>query len=431
MIKCYGAGWVLPVLFISFFLTACTEPDVVGLDLQPVSEQPGVRIDTLEVETYVAAEDSLVVWSPSKNLIELPTLFAGSYNDPYTGSTLAGFVSQIRIGNTITSGTFNGATSVDSIVLSILYRDINGDSTATHRLSVWELAEPLYNDSTYYSGRSYSRSNFLGHLDFVPEIRDSVVIGSAKSAPQMRIPLDTAFGGRLLRDYISNPNLFSGNTEFLNYFKGIVVVDSVDGVGSILSFPSTSGVHRLTVYFSGNRSYEFVIDLNAVRHAYFKHQYLLPLTDNVQDDLLVVQSMAGLKDSIKIVNPEKLIAGGPVSISSARLIFETDAATGTSNFQPHTNLLIFASDSTGKNLTTPDATESSGYYGGAYNTDTKSYTFNVARYLQRLLSNYVQGGQKDYGLFLVAGGSTSNARRTLLKGKSSVKLIVTSTKFNP
>lgn len=431
MFKSYGALAKLLALSLGILVSSCTEPDVVGLDLQPVSEQPGLRVDTLEVETYVSAEDSLVVWSPTKNLVELPTLFAGSYNDPYTGRSFAGFVSQIRIGNTITSGTFGGATAVDSVVLSVLYRDINGDTTATHRLSVWELADPLFNDSTYYSNRTYSRSNFLGHSDFVPKVRDSVLIGSTKSAPQMRIALDTAFGGRLLRDYISNPSFFSDNTGFLNYFRGIVVVDSVDGLGSILSFPSTSGVHRLTIYFAGNRSYEFVIDLNSVRHAYFRHEYLPTLNDNVQDDLLIVQSMAGLKDSLKIVNPEKLIANGLVSISSARLIFETDGATEGSNFQPHLNLLVFGSDSTGRNTTTADATESAGYYGGAYDFTNKRYTFNIARYLQRLLTNSVSGGQKDYGLFLVAGGSTSNARRTLLKGKTSVKLIVTSTKFNP
>jgi hypothetical protein len=46
------------------------------------------------------------------------------------------------------------------------------------------------------------------------------------------------------------------------------------------------------------------------------------------------------------------------------------------------------------------------------------------------LTKIVEEGGKDYGLFLVAGGSTSNAQRTLLKGNNSLKLIVTYSKFN-
>jgi hypothetical protein len=42
-----------------------------------------------------------------------------------------------------------------------------------------------------------------------------------------------------------------------------------------------------------------------------------------------------------------------------------------------------------------------------------------------------ESGKKDYGLFIAAGGSTSNAQRTVLQGGSSMKLIVTYTKINP
>ncbi|MBK7964568.1 MAG: DUF4270 family protein, partial [Bacteroidetes bacterium] len=131
-----------------------------GLDLQPVSEVPGLSTDTLDVESYVVMEDSLIVWSPLKNLIELPTLFLGSYDDPFVGKTQAGFVAQIRLGNTITSTTFAGATTPDSVVLSFLYKDINGDTNSVHHISVYELNEKLYTDSTYYSARTYSRTNF-------------------------------------------------------------------------------------------------------------------------------------------------------------------------------------------------------------------------------------------------------------------------------
>ena len=431
MLKRMNKAMLFASLTIIVVISSCTEPDLIGLDLQPVSEIPGVSTDTLVVESYVVPEDSLIVWSPLKNLLELPTLFAGSYDDPYLGKTQAGFLAQIRLGNTITANTFAAATTPDSVVLSFLYKDLEGDSTVTHRISVYELNEKLFNDSTYYSGRTYAHSTFLGHADLVPKLNDSVNIGGVKSAPQLRLPLDTALGGKFMREYINNPATFASNTSFMDYFKGVYVVDSADGVGSIVSLPSTSSIHRLTIYFSGNKSYEFLIDVNAVRLSYFTHQYLSMNTDNIPDNYLVVASMAGLKDSLSIKNLTSLYDNGPVSISAARLIFEVEDVSTVSNFDAHNNLLIFGSDSVGNNRPTADATEASGYYGGLYNSTSKTYTFNIARYLQQTVKNVVENGGKDYGLFLVAGGSTSNARRTVLKGQSGIKLIVTKTKFNP
>ncbi|MBK7886391.1 MAG: DUF4270 family protein [Bacteroidetes bacterium] len=431
MLKHFRQEVLFVLLSFLFLMPSCTEPDLIGLDLQPLSQQPGLKVDTLTLETFTVPEDSLIVWSPLKNLIELPTLFIGSYDDPYLGKTQAGFVSQIRLGNTITSSTFAGVTTPDSVVLSFLYRGIEGDSTVTHHISVYELDEVLYTDSTYYSSRTYSRTGFLGHVDLIPEIRDSVLVGSTFAAPQLRIPLDTALGGRFMREYISNPGLFASNTAFIDFFNGVLLVDSADGVGSIVSLPSTSGVHRLTLYFSGNKSYEFLIDVNAVRLSYFMHQYLPSVYDNVPDNQLVVASMAGLKDSLVIKNLTSLYDDGPVSVSSARLIIKLQDGTTTSNFLPHNNLLIFGSDSTGKNITTADATETSAYYGGAFDDTKDEYIFNVARYVQQTVKKVVENGGKDYGLFLVAGGSTSNAKRTVLQGQDAIKLIVTTTKINP
>ena len=414
-----------------FLLQSCNEPDLIGLDLQPVSEIPGVSIETLDVESFVVMEDSLIMWSPLKNLIESPTLFIGSYDDPYLGRTQASTVAQIRLGNTITTTTFAGATTPDSVVLSFLYREINGDSTSLHHISVYELNQKLFNDSTYYSSRTYDRfTTTIGHADLIPTL-DSLEFNSVKIAPQLRIPMDTSFGGRLMREYISNPTTFASNTAFTDYFKGIVMVDSADGLGSIVTLTSTSSIHLLTIYFSGNKSYQFLIDAGAVRTSFFSHQYLPMNLDKIPDDDLVVASMAGLKDSLVIKNIASLYDDGPVSISSARLIFDLKDGSTTNTFNPHTNLLVFGSDSSGNNVATADANETSSYFGGLYDETQKKYTFNVARYVQQTLKKVVQNGGKDYGLFLVAGGSTSNARRSVVKGGGAIKLIVTKTKFNP
>jgi hypothetical protein len=422
---------LLSVLALAL-LSSCNDPDLIGVDLQPASEQPNVGvIDTFTINTYTVEEDSLVMWSPLKNLLESPTLYLGSLDDPYVGKSFAGFVSQIRLGNTITSGTFAGVTTPDSIVLSMNMRAIVGDSEAVHNISVYELKQDLYTDSSYYSGRNYSKGDLLGHVQLVPELVDSAVVGGTKVAPQLRMALDTAFGGKLMREYISNPTTFSSNTNFLSYLKGVVLVDSANGTGSILTMPSTSSFHKLTIYFSGNKYYEFLIDANAVRFSYFKHDYLPSNTDLTQDNQLVVSSMAGLKDSIYIPHLKELYANGPIAISKAELVIKLLSGSATTGFTNHDNLLVFGSDSLGKNISIGDALESTTYYGGSYDATHQEYKFNVGRYVQQTLRKVVENGGKDYGLFIAAAGSTSNARRTVLQGGTSMKLIVTYTKINP
>lgn len=413
-------------------LCSCNDPDLIGVDLQPASEQPNVSVvDTFTINTYTVEEDSLVMWSPLKNLLESPTLYLGSLDDPYVGKSYAGFVSQIRLGNTITTGTFAGVTTPDSIVLSMNMRAIVGDSNTVHNISIYELKQDLYTDSSYYSGRSYAKGDLLGHVQLVPELVDSAIVGGVKATPQLRMALDTAFGGKLMREYISNPTTFASNTNFLSYLKGVVLVDSANGLGSVLTMPSTSSLHKLTIYFSGNKYYEFLIDANAVRFSYFKHDYLSSNTDLIPDDQLIVSSMAGIKDSIYIPHLKELYANGPVAISKAELVIKVLSGSNTSGFTNHDNLLVFGSDSLGKNISIGDALESTTYYGGGFDITHQQYKFNVGRYVQQTLKKVVENGGKDYGLFIAAAGSTSNARRSVLQGGASMKLIVTYTKINP
>lgn len=418
----------LCAISIAFVASSCNDPDELGLDLQPVGDQPNViKVDTFTVETYTVAEDSLVT-----SRVESP-LFLGSMYDPgEIGYSQAGFCMQTRIGNTISATTFNGATTADSVVLSFAYNGFTGDSTSIHKISVYELSDRLYLDSVYYSSKSFTPASFLGHRDLVINRFDSVVIGGVNNPPQLRIALDTAFGGKILRQYIADPGVFASDDSWANFFKGVALVDSANdnGMGSILTLQPKSTANKLTVYFSGGSSYDFVLDEKSGRFSYFRHQYNANIGDAVQDVNIAVQSMSGLKDSLSIPYLSKLYDNGPVSISSAQLVFKLLPGSNTSGLDSHANLLVFGSDSTGKNILILDTQESSAYYGGAYNSTTQEYTFNIALHLQRTLKDVVEKGMKDYGLFLVAGGSTSNAQRTLLLGKGSVKLILTYTKVN-
>lgn len=410
----------LAVLLIGLF-TACEEPDLIGDNILPPGDQPGLLvIDTFTFSARSGQEDSLI-----SSRTESP-LFAGTINDPSVGFSQAGFAIQTRIGNTISSSTFNGATAVDSIILVFAWRAVYGDANSTHRFSVYELGESLSTDSSYYSTRSFTKSNLLAHVDFVPAPSDSVVVDSINRSPQLRIALDTAFGGKIVREYLSNPSAFGDNGSWQNYFKGIVIVDSADGNGSIITFESLSSLNRMTLYYQGDRSYDFILDGNVARANSFTHQYISDYTDTLSDATLAVQSMAGLKSLLIIPGLDQLSALGPLSINKAEVSFKVLAGSTSGDYDAHDNLLVFKRDSSGKNALIPDALESSSYYGGSFDLVSQSYRFNIARYIQQIIN----GTEENNGLFLVAGGSTSNARRTLIDA-SSLKLTITYTQINP
>ncbi len=410
-------------LLVSVLLTSCNEPDIIGLDLQPEDDQLGVnRLDTFQLDAYVTPEDSLVT-----SRIDQP-LFVGSMNEPlYYGSTYAGFAMQVRLGNTLTPGIFDNVTGADSIVLTFAWRTITGDTSEMHHLSVHQIGDALNTDSLYYSTKTFTTTAVLGHKDFKPSLSDSVIVDSVARSPQFRMALDSAFGTKLIQDFKNNPSDFASQSAFLSYLKGIVMVDSVDGKGSVITFEPASSFNRLTLYFGGTGVYDFVLDNNSARFNYFRHNYNPDLKDSVIDSRFVIQSMAGLKTKIKIPHLSEIKNKlGDVSINNAQIIFNLESGSDPDAFTPHSNLILFGSDSLGKNTLLIDATESSLYYGGIYNKSSKEYKFNISRYVQRVLT-----GTKDYGLYLVAGGSTSNSLRTILQGGTNVRFIVTYTLVNP
>jgi len=422
-------------LILTLLASSCSDPDDIGLNLRPTSDIPFVgTTDTFDIQTYTTKEDSLVMYATYKNALESPTLFLGSLVDANVGTSYAGFAAQVRVGNSITSTTFGGATTPDSIILSFDYKSHVGDTSLRHYISVYELTEDLSLDSVYYSGRNYLRSRWpIGHVDnFVPNYKDSATVNGVNLAPQLRIRLYNSFGKKIMTE--ANLNGFS-STSFKTFMKGIVLVDSVENGGCMMTLISNSTLNKMTFYYPINStpsSYSFAIDGSCVRSSFFNHNYRADYLDTITDTDIAVQSMAGLKTKCRIVDLEKLYANGKVAIGSAKLLFYTKPGTVDLQFAQHANLLLLGSDSLGKNTTFIDALEtSSGYFGGAFDLSTTSYSFNIARYLQQTLTKVVDKGGKDYGFYLIPGGSTSNAQRTVLQGGTAVKLIVTYTKVNP
>jgi len=76
-----------------------------------------------------------------------------------------------------------------------------------------------------------------------------------------------------------------------------------------------------------------------------------------------------------------------------------------------------------------DYFENAAYFGGTYNASNKTYTFNISRHIQDLINN----NTVDYGMYLIATGSSIQANRSVLNSfkhpSNKIKLNITYSKF--
>jgi len=433
------------LLFLPFIITiilffSCNKENEVGLTVQPASDQPGVIDTSLGLITYTVIDDSL-----KTNLS--PYLFLGSLNDIETGKTFSSFYSQVLLQTVVTANTFSNATTPDAMVLALgylssgIYGNGNRNRSNIHRISVYQISETLSKDSAYSSTRDFTLDKMIGHVDIVPSLTDSIRVNGIKQAPQLRIPLDTALGGRFMRELQNYP---TNDSLTKSFFKGIYVVDSVDGKGSILTFNASSSLNKMIIYYTNPvdtspKTFDLTL-VSGARSNRIKHEYCLDanVTPQVCNNNLAlgqtctyVQSLSGLKTRIVFPDWKQVFNNETVSIGKAELVLTIKSGSDADVFKPHLSLVLASTTNDGKDTVTADLVNSA--LGGEYNTTTKQYKLNITRHLQQILN----GSVKDNGLYIASGSfltSTiripTNARRTVLNGGSSMKLNITYTRQN-
>ncbi len=426
--------WRLPAVLLAAGMTlaACSEPDSLGIEVQPDSDQPGVFFtDTVTIHATTIREDSL----RSDEVVAAFNL-AGSYTDPVFGMSKASFYSQLRLPNNNTNFTFGITPVLDSVVLTMAYADYYGDTLMPLFMEVLQLSEQLVYDTTYYSNDVLTTGStlFSGNIDAHP--KDSVVVSGTKRAPHLRLRLPDQVGN----DFLNAGNAtFIDNSAFTNFFKGIHVrTNVVSGGGLIVSFNLQASMSKLTVYYRNASNpttinANFEINSECPRYNHYEHDYTNATFGNVfpvsGNDKLYIQSMAGLK--VRFIFPyiKNFASAGAVSINKAELVIPVQ--DNAAPYVNHQALLTFGVDDKGSEAIIPDILESSSYYGGSFSTTTGDYRFNIGRYVQRLISGKIA---TDYGLSLVSSGGAVNAFRTIIPGTTGtgnkIKLRLTYSKLD-
>jgi len=429
---CLSANFFLFIVLLLLFFSCRKENDTVGLKILPKSDLLNVGFkDTTTLITYTVKEDSVKTDGTSQNLL-------GSYNDPIFGKSSASIYTQLTLPiNDVVFGDPN-SLAFDSLVLILPYVDNYYGTLEAQTFKVYQVTQPFLVDSAYYSGKALLvNPQPLATKSFVPAPIDSVVVGTVKYTPQLRIRLDNNFGHNILA--YNYPNGLVDNPTFLNFLQGLYIVPDnptqSPGTGAILYFNLLDPAAGMTLYYRQNIgsphigdtiAFTFPINSTCVRFDHFDHDYSMVKPDfskqiNGTDltqgkNLTYVQSMSGVKTKITFPYIKNYAKDTAVVVNQAELILNIDPSSMGGNYVPPPQLDLVREDATGKVYFIDDYFEGTTYYGGTYDpTNPYQYHFNIARYIQELMNNKLQ----DYGLYVVVSGSAVNGNRVVLEGGGS------------
>jgi hypothetical protein len=442
MFKKYS--WFAAFLFIitALLLTYCKDDNnSLGLDLQPPGDKLGVQTgDTASVIAYSRVVDSIKTDETTLSLL-------GSIADPVFGVSTASFYTQFRLGQSAFS--FGTAPLPDSLVLTLDYASIYGDSLAAMTIKVYELDEQILIDTSYYSNQSLAvKSILLAEKTFVPNFTDSVAVGTDTLPPHLRINLTDITSLLALKLLAAPSDSMASNSSFLNYFYGLyVTAEPVNSGGSIIYFNLMSSLSEMTLYYhnvaADSLKFEYLINSNCARFGHFDHDYslgdpsfiaqVLDKDTTLGKNICYVQALGGVKTFVRFPTIKNYYANGSIAVNEARFFmscYEPEPLLDVAKL-----LIMVKKNSDGSFDYLEDQLNGEGYFGGYYDKNNHGYWFRITSTIQDLM----RSADTDYGFEIYLSGGAVNAERVLLYGtdpalpdsvEGRMKLVITYTTLN-
>ena len=403
---------------VLFAVSGCKKPT----DLQADGLLPQEDVlyanqsDTAQILSFIVREDTL-------STDELSACLLGSYSDETFGRTLASFSTQFVLSGA--NPSFPETFEVDSVIFSVAYTGYSYGSLGEGYLSVKELSADLPKSAGFNS--SYNapvlNENLLANpaqtFLFKPK---TYLFGTEDSlAPQLRIPLKTSLGTRLLQP--TDPTALESDENFQSYFKGLKVEAGSYPMG-VVALDLTNINSKITVYYRFDNGgladttfYEFPVTSDCGRYSRLQHFYQYATQPELQGlvnaDTLANQTMvylqagAGTKTKLVLPNLLDLQMNGGRIVNNAELIvpYEPD-----SRYAPTSQIFIFYQNDEGTLVALPD--QFSGTIGGGVEEVNKRYRLNITQYVQKVIS----GELENAPLFIVSGAAGVSVNRTILHG---------------
>ncbi len=407
---------LLIIILSAVVFSGCKKTEGVGLDViaDPKDALDVGYFEGFRLSTYSTPIDSV----PTKNLI---AVLLGSISDATFGVSSTGFYTQIRLSNNNIS--FGDNPVCDSIVLTLEYAGFYGDSTSVQHLKVFEMDEPIVDDTAYYSNDIFAvKSPALFDADYEFNLKDSIDIFGTQVRPHIRLYLDNSFGDKILDK--SGSTELSNNEEFNNFINGLAVMsDNVAMDGGQATVNLLSSLSALTLYYHNDEdtTYEvFVINGNCDRVSHFEHDYASASPNFISQVMngdttsgqqeYFLNGLASSRGNITILDLDSIIDNGPYAVHMAELILP--ASPNNNSLATPGQITIAGINSEGKNIYLIETAEGSAFLGGAYDDVNKEYIFNITRTIQSLFL----GRSELKGFRTIVSGESTNPRGVIING---------------
>ena len=388
-------------LIVSFFLFSCTDPNTIGLEVQPASDKIILGNNNLnDFDVLTQSEDSI-------RTDKAITLILGEINDPVFGSNIGAFRTQILLTENNTDLGENPI--VDSVILSYSYSGYYGELEEFSGLDLTQIQTDLHKDTVYYSN-SYDLS--VGSIDNI----ESFNLSDDSENPFIKIKLRNEFGQQIIN---LGSDILQDNESFLEEFKGLSILAQAENTMLYLNPNGTNSF--LKIYYHNDSSdgdtlsLDFELGGDVARMNLFnqKNEY-----DLIQDQSnAYIQSMSGYKiklsinnvDSIKSVLEDKVI-------NRVSVVFKLKDGSQT-EYSAHEKLVLVRINQDGDNVFLSDFTIGGDVYFGG-NLENERYEFNITRYFFQLLNN--ESYTND--LYLLPAGAVVNSNRTIISREIDLEI---------
>jgi len=399
-------------IFFYLVLPACTkDPDSIGRDLLPASDNIVVKIDSTSLINSYTISGKRIITSANESYA------LGSLKDSIFGLSSASILTQFH---PFELKSADSLRTVDSLILYLAPLSYYGDTLSRMTIRVYELNKKLNKDTSYFSdinpAEYYNTSSELASSTFTPgdtliriKITDPGIINKFETLPD---------------------SVFKDLDDFDSTFYGLyITVDQVTDKGGYCYLNMASLETRLAMYYNGDTLsylYEMGFSTIAAKANVFFHDYAgFPVAANLNlpgasDSLMYIEGLAGTSGRLSFPNLDHWKYKFPIAINKAELILPVDrmAYPSLSEVNYPSDLLLFSigKEDSYSYLYDNRVDQTGDYYDGSFDTTLNAYVFNIGLHLQ----SYINGKIENSELVIVSRKSHSTANRVILKGSNSL-----------
>ena len=396
--------------YIAILSVGCEEkPDILGLDILPDSIR--AYCDTSEVVYAFTMETDSVVSNIKSGFL------LGSHVDTIFGQTTASIITEFDL---IEYGSYSFGTNPmpDSVFIRLDFTGFKGDLMGDMEFFVYEFEEELRTDTNIYSNMDIEGR-------FNPAVLGSGEINASDSIVKISIE-DTDFINKLL---MAPDSVYKNNDYLQSYINGLYFVPVLQsGEGAMLDLTLSSYPGVLGIYYRNEEedSLDYFLEVGgpaSKKYNLFTYNFEgTPLAESLNNgtgpDSNVYIGSPGLVNAI-IRFPELSfwIDSMPIAINHAQLIItpvdSLSSGIGIRDYPASLDLLRYGED--GVNRFIYDYMLNQTTFGGSYDEETNSYSFNLKVHIQ----SYLDGNLENLDLILLPGSNAETYKQLIVYGGNS------------